>query len=188
MSAFLWTLKSVVILLFLSMSLVLITPVKLVLEMHTSPSWRMNVGMRLLGGSTPAISFSSDVCRGQLRNAQKTRKAKKGISRRSSTSVAQAIPATLRFLSELLRSVHFDRLSIDADVGLPDPADTGQLLGMITATAHAMPSTQKVSVIIRPDFIEPRASGRLDAELSFVPLSIIPPSIRFVWRMVGSRR
>ena len=188
MSAFLWTLTSVVILLFLSMSLVLITPVKLVLEMHTSPSWRMNVGMRLLGGLTPAISFSRDVSRGKIRSARKTRKAKKGIFRRSSTSVAQTVSATLRLLAELFRTVHCDRLSIDADVGLLDPADTGQLFGMITAAAHAMPSTQKVSIIIRPDFAEPRASGRLDAELSFVPLSLIPPSIRFVWRMVGSRR
>lgn len=188
MSAFLWLLTSVVIMLLLSMSLVLITPVKLVLEMHTSPSWCMNVGMRLLGGLTPAISFSSDGSRGQIRKARKTRKAKKAISQRSSTSVARAISVTLRFLNELFRSVHFNRLSIDADVGLADPADTGQLFGMITAAVHAMPSKQNVSIVIRPDFVEPRASGRLDAELSFVPLSLILPSIRLVWRMVGSRR
>lgn len=170
------------------MSLVLITPVKLVVEMDMSPSWRMNIGMRLLGGLTPAISFSSSGSRARIKKPQKLKKAKKANSQRSFMSVAHAISVTFRFLAALLRTVHVDRLSIAADVGLVDPADTGQLFGMMTAAVHAMPSKQNILIVIRPHFVEQHASGRLDVELSFVPLFLIPPSIRFVWRMVESRR
>lgn len=188
MSAFLWVLASALMLFVLTMGLVLTTPVKLALTMQTSPKWRLNTSVRLIGGLTPAISFHGDDDGGRPAKARKTRKARKRASRRLSTGLLRAISAAPQFLAESLRCIHLDRLSVDADVGLGDPADTGQFFGMITAVMPAMPSKQNVSIVIRPDFIEPRAAGRLDAELSFVPLALFAPGVRFAWRMLRSRR
>ncbi len=191
MSIALWALASALILLVLLAGLVLMTPVKLAMTLETSPTWRLEATLRLIDGLMPAISVPAshnDRRKNRPSKPGRARKARKRASRRSSARILRAISAMPRLLAGLLRRIHFDRLSVDADVGLGDPADTGQLFGLMIATTHAMPSKQNVSIVIRPDFAELRASGRLDAELSFVPLALIAPGVRFAWHILGSRR
>jgi hypothetical protein len=99
----------------------------------------------------------------------------------------RAMGAAPQLLAGLLRPVHFERLAIDADIGLADPADTGQLYGMLAAAEHALPRPARVSIIVRPDFSGSRISGEADAALSFIPLLLIPPGVRFAWRVFGPR-
>ena len=51
MSGILWGLASALILLALLASLALMTPVRLALSMQTSPTWRLETSLRLIGGS-----------------------------------------------------------------------------------------------------------------------------------------
>lgn len=178
-----WALVSALIVLLLLVGVVLATPVKLAFTMTTSPQWRLKIVARLLGGLTPAIAIHDSVRHQQLRRAPRAKKKKATRSRRRSGWIPRAVAATPQLLAGLLRPVHVERLAIDADIGLADPADTGQLFGMLTTANHALPRPPRVSIVVRPDFSGSRASGELDAALSFVPLFLILPGVRFAWRV-----
>lgn len=169
-------------------SVVLTTPVKLAFTVRTSPRWQLKIAARLLGGLMPAILIHNSARR---RRKKKTPKAKKKrlamMPRHAMVRVPRVIAAAPRLLAGLLRPIYLERLTVDADIGLADPADTGQLFGLLSAVNYSRPPTSAVSLLVRPDFARPCVSGELDAELSFIPLAFIPPGVRFAWRVFGSR-
>ncbi len=97
------------------------------------------------------------------------------------------IAAAPQLLTGLLRPIRLVRLKVDADIGLVDPADTGLLFGLLAAVSYSRPHTSAVSIAIRPNFTGPRASGELDAALSFIPIAFVPPGVRYALRALGSR-
>jgi hypothetical protein len=184
-----WGLLSALVVLLLLIGIVLATPVKLAFTMRTSPEWRLLVVARLLGGLTPAIAIHDSEHQQQREKAPRAKKKKKTTRpHRRSGRIPRAMTAAPQLLSGLLRLIHLERLAIDADIGLADPADTGQLYGMLAAANHACSRPPSVSIVVRPDFSGARTSGELDASLSFVPLLLIPPGVRFAWRVFGPRR
>ena len=95
--------------------------------------------------------------------------------------------AAPQLLRGLLKPVHLERLTVDADIGLADPADTGHLYGILAAANRAWSRPPRVSIAVRPDFSGARVSGELNAALSFIPLLLIPPGVRFAWLVFGPR-
>lgn len=188
MSGLLWGLASALIALLMLVSAILATPVKFAFEMRTLPQWRLKIVVRLLGGLTPEISIHDSERQQQQGTAPKAKKKTTTRSRRMLRRIPRAVAATPQLLAGLLRPVHLERLAIDADIGLADPADTGQLFGMLAAANHGFPQPPRMSIVVRPDFSGPRASGELDAALSFIPLLLVPPGLRFAWRVFGPRR
>lgn len=188
MSGVLWCLVSVSVVLLVLASATLMTPVKLGFTIRTSPEWQLKIAARLLGGLTPPISIH-DSARWKPRKKTPTTKKKKsaGVSRQALARIPRVITAAPRLLAGLLRPIHLERLTVDADIGLADPADTGQLFGLLAAVNYTRPPTSTMSIALRPDFTGPRTSGELDAELSFVPVAFIPPGVRYAWRVFGSR-
>ena len=96
--------------------------------------------------------------------------------------------ATPKLLVDLLRPIEVSRLEIEADVGLGDPADTGQLFGLLAPIIYTQPMATVGLINVRPDFTASRASGTLLAELSFIPAAFIPPGVRFAWHVFGPRQ
>lgn len=188
MSGALWFLASASLVLLVLASTVLVTPVKLAVTIRTSPRWRLKVVARLLGGLLPAISIHDNAHRRRQRRPPKTRKKLRIGSRQTSARLIRVISVTSQLLAGLLRPIHLRRLTVDADIGLADPADTGQLFGLLAAVIHSRPPTPAVSIAVRPDFAGLRGSGALDAELSFIPVAFVPPGIQFAWRVFGSGR
>ena len=183
-----WGLLSALVVLLLLIGIVLATPVKLDFKMRTSPGWQMLVVARMIGGLTPAIAIHDSARQHQRRKTPRAKKKKAPRSHRRSARISRAMAAAPQLLSGLLRPIHLQRLAIDVDIGLADPADTGQLCGMFAAAEHALPRPAGVSIIVRPDFSGSRISGEADAALSFIPLLLIPPGVRFAWRVFGPRR
>jgi hypothetical protein len=186
LSGVLWFLLSVLAVLLAIAAAALMTPVKLGFTVRTSPSWRLKIAARLLGGLTPPILIHDSAWR---RSKEKTPTAKKkkkaAVSRQALARIRRAIAAAPRLLAGLLRPFRLERLTVDADIGLADPADTGQLFGLLAAVNYSRPPASAVSIAVRPDFNGPRASGELDAVLSFVPAAFIPPGVRLAWRVLG---
>ena len=75
--------------------------------------------------------------------------------RRTSAMVTR--PA-LRLLSALGRTIRIRQLDVSAEVGLADPAQTGQLCGLLRPLSDALP--RRVRLDLRPDFTETSTSGR----------------------------
>lgn len=168
----------------------LATPVRLSLALRTEPRWRLAVAMRLFGGLTPSIPVH-DSDRRERRRARKTRAVKrrrrKTAGRRSAARMRRVLEAGPRLFRDLLRPIRVERLSLDADLGLSDPADTGMLFGLLQALIRSMPARRVISVSVRPDFGGPRFAGVAEAELRLTPLALVAPGVRFAWRVFGPR-
>jgi hypothetical protein len=174
-----WALAIVLALAFAALA----TPVKLGFRLGTAPRLRLRIGLRLLGGLAPPIPLLDTARR---KPAKRKRRKPPAPPRRAMKSLRRGLSAPT-LLIDLLRPIHLERLAIEADIGLADPADTGHLFGMLTAVNHARPAGSRVSISVRPDFTGPRAAGELDAVLSFVPLAFVPPGVRLAWHLFGPR-
>lgn len=186
LSGALWCLLSVLAALVVFAGVVIMSPVKLGFTVRTSPIWRLKIAARLLGGLTPPILIHDSARRRPKKKPASKNKKSVTVSREASTRISRAIAGAPRLLTGLLRPIRLERLSIDADIGLGDPADTGQLFGILTGLSYSLPPSSPVSITMRPDFTSKHASGELTAALSFTPLAFIPPGIRFAWHVFGS--
>jgi hypothetical protein len=180
-AGFLWALLALVAVL----AAVAVTPVHLRCVVSGEPRWRAIVVARLLAGLTPPIRVFDSARRREKRARKRAAPKPRAPRFRNVSHIVDAVPA---LLADILGRVRFRRLAIDADVGLGDPADTGQVFGVVQAARYAIPSPSRVSVELRPDFERVRLAGRLSADASFIPAAFIPPAIRFAWRSFGPRR
>jgi len=87
------------------------------------------------------------------------------------------LPAVGRYLRRLSACVGL-RLHATAEVGLGDPADTGELFGALSALT-AMPCPESVRLDVTPNFLQEGFSGRADGFLRFAPLRLLVETIRF---------
>ena len=170
----------------------LVTPIKLDLSMRTSPKWRLKIAARLLGGLTPPIPIhDSDRQRAKKKKPpdpkRKRRKKETGLSRPAFAKGRRMISAAPDLLIDLLRPIHIQYLKVDMDIGLMNPADTGQLFGLLVPVIYSRRQNDTVSITVRPDFTAARLSGEITAMLNFIPVAFIPPAIRFAWRAFGPR-
>jgi hypothetical protein len=165
---------------------VLATPVKLGFTLRASPAWRLTVILRLLGGLAPPIPLHDSARRKPKAKKRGARPRKSpALSHRAVARIRRAVVAAPGLVAGLLRPIRLERLAIDADIGLDDPADTGQLLGLLAAATHSLPTASAMSVAVRPDFTGPRVAGEVEAVLSFIPAAFVPPGLRFAWRVFG---
>lgn len=84
-----------------------------------------------------------------------------------------------RLLGELLNRVRIRRAELDLSIGTNDPAATGEFAGFaapIVALANALPRTR---VTFTPAFGGAMLEGAGEGEIRFVPLTLLPPMIRF---------
>jgi hypothetical protein len=79
-------------------------------------------------------------------------------------SFMDALPALLRVLKNLIKSVDIDRLICRISFGLNDPADTAVLSGYLWSLASAV-GLSNTNIFIDPRFDEERLVGDLAADL-----------------------
>lgn len=110
---------------------------------------------------------------------KKKRKATQGwASRLRPTKMARAIPA---LLGDTLSRIHFDRLRVQVEFGLGDPADTGRAFGQLVPLAF-LPIGPAMSFDLRPNFEDRCLKGEVDLALHFIPAWLALPAIRFAWQ------
>ena len=183
-----WVLLSVLAVLLIGVIAALVTPARFGFAARSRPNRRMMLSARLFGGLTPPLRIfdSARPHRGARMPAPQS--SKRAANKTSfGGRASRALVAAPRLLISLLRPVRLDRLAIDADIGLSDPADTGQLVGMLTPLMWALPGSDVVDIAIRPDFSGPCVEGELDADVSFVPAALVPPLAVFAWRVLRTR-
>lgn len=191
MSALSWALLLAVTVL-AALVAALVTPVKLEFTMRSSPKRRVKVAARLFGGMAPAIVVhDSDRQRAEQKERRTAvkpkRSARERMSREALARVRRTVIATPRLLADLLRPIHIEQLTVDADIGLADPADTGQVLGLLAPLIYSRLASDVVSIAVRPDFMTPGFSGEVFAKLSVTPVAFIAPAVRFAWQVFGPR-
>lgn len=182
-----WSALGVLVLL----AAVIALPVRLALIAETEPRRRLRLWLVLFGGLTPSLPVVDTERRGQRSRSRSTRKErnrKQRPPRRDRASrMLRAAPSLLR---GLLGPVSVGRLRVHCRFGLDDPALTGQTFGLIAPLVYgcrwAWPRVADVRVT--PVFDRACLDGEADVAITFVPLRLLPPALRFAWASFGPRR
>ncbi len=192
MSALSWGLLFALAVLAVLALAALVTPVKLEFTMRSSPKQRVKIAARLLGGLTPPIVIHNSDRQGRKEKHRQTvvrpRRRERGkTSHQAIARVRRVILAAPHLLADLLRPIRIEQLTVDADIGLADPADTGQVVGLLAPVIYSRLTADVVSIAVRPDFVTPGVSGEVFARLSVTPVAFIAPAARFAWYVFGPR-
>jgi hypothetical protein len=169
--------------------LALVTPLLIGVHLTTRPHICYRVEVRALAGLAPRLT----VIEGPRDKAVDADRRKKSVIapralpniKRGQGHFARALPFLVR---DILRRLHLAELHIDADYGLGDPADTGQLCGLLLPLQHAAPLPAAVSLDLRPDFTGACLSGSLTAGVRVTMATLLFPLLRFGWRVYGPQR
>ncbi len=174
LSIFLWGLG----LMCLIILAVLAMPVDVKLCFKVDSGFKCFVSARFLAGLSRPIKFA----RGSDKHSRPKRKASKRRRRSAgrATAFLQNIPS---LISDLIRTIQIRHLSLNGAFGLGDPADTGQLFGMLAPFIFGVAALPRTEVSLRPDFDRVHLSGEMQACLRIIPIILIPPLCRFGWRV-----
>jgi hypothetical protein len=129
----------------------------------------------------------------QPKKPQKKKKPKRSRSWRQGLHVGAMlrsqgfISRLIRLLSRLRGCIHIRQLRLLVRLGLDDPADTGQLWGIVGPLTLAIPVPARADVAIKPEFSG--AIFQVDGEGAFriVPIEIIGTLIGFAFSPVTLR-
>jgi len=119
----------------------------------------------------------------KTRHTQSRRKLHMGAMLLSQGFVARVI----RLLRRLKASIHIRQLRLQILLGLDDPADTGQLWGIVGPLALTIPVPAGADVAIQPEFTG--ATFQVDGEgvIRIVPIEIIGTILVFTFSPVTIR-
>ncbi|UEC42794.1 MAG: hypothetical protein METHAR1v1_870002 [Methanothrix sp.] len=85
-----------------------------------------------------------------------------------------------RLLRSLLGTLQLRSLSIDMRIGLPDPAETGEAFGLISAALAPLKAFSPVRARIVPSFAGEEIAGSVEGGLRIWPIKAVPPITRFL--------
>lgn len=153
---------------------------------------RFLVAARWFGGLTPPLNLIDSDRPRKAKKQKKKRTSKRGDAKKKRRNGFAKIwrggLASPELVMGFLRQIHFDRVVVDADIGLTNPADTGHLYGLLAPFIYAMPASSPISIMVRPDFEKVRFDGEIDAGGRVIPLTLVPSMARFAWRVFGPKR
>lgn len=179
-----WIILWVLVVLVILLPVLLLTPMRIEVSAATDQHPQLIVRARFFGGLAPSLRIVDS-----SRKKPKQRKRKKRNTTRGRISGSPALVQNfVNLVTEILRKIHIDHLSLNAEFGLGDPAETGHVFGMMTPLLYGSSAQARNAVRLQPNFEQRCFSGELDAKLRFIPGSLALPVIGFVWSNFGPMR
>lgn len=169
--------------------LILVLPVRVSLRLASGTRMDAGAEIRLLAGLAPPIRLSRrrhGAVSASGSGRERPKRRPKGHHRRGGAA-GRLLSAAPRALGRMIRKVHVERIEIDGDLGLGDPAETGALFGWLMPLIHSLPSP-RFRLDLRPDFAAARVSVRAEAAFRLVPAALLPPLAALLWAGFGARR
>jgi hypothetical protein len=170
--------------------LALATPVHLALRAELGAASRFALRLRLFGGLTPWLVVADSAHTPpepppEPKAEPKPPKRRRGwrLPAGSGWRLARELPG---FVLGALRRIRIERLAVEADLGLGDPADTGRLFGYLMPLQHAL-HLPRTHIDLRPDFARLRCDGSAEAVLRLIPLALLIPALGLAWRVLWVR-
>ncbi len=185
LAVLIWTLAAMVALILL----ILVLPVHISLRLASGEAMSARAEIRLLAGLAPPIRLSRRRPDPHSASGSDRRRPKRRAKTRGKRGAAagRLLSAAPRALGRMIRKVHVERIEIDGDLGLGDPAETGALFGWLMPLIHALPSP-RFCLDLRPDFTAARISVRAEAAFRLIPAVLLPPLASLLWAGFGARR
>ncbi|MBV2358842.1 DUF2953 domain-containing protein [Thalassococcus sp. CAU 1522] len=168
---------------------VLVLPVELRFVAERAGHARLRVQLGLLGGGVPWITLSDTDRPRKARRPKPPRPASRDRRRGKDTGRRRPpVGAILRFARDLLRVVRIRSLRVAGTFGFDDPADTGQLYGLIAPLRFGIAGCRRVELDIAPEFSGACLQGRAEGALRLRPVRLVPPAMRLGWAFARVRR
>jgi len=124
----------------------------------------------------------------QSPRARRRKNHPRGAANQEISPFAVRLVARCQGCLEIFHHIHVSELSVDADYGLNDPAETGQLSGLLMPLQYAHLLPRRVSLNLRPDFTQSCLKGTLTAGIHVTVAAFFIPIMRFGWRAFGPVR
>ena len=86
---------------------------------------------------------------------------------------------SLKLAWQLIRTIRVRELEMDLKLGLGDPAETGQLFGLVSPVLANIRSTSSFHINVEPDFQEEDLCGYCRGSVRAYPIRLVPPIILF---------
>lgn len=171
--------------LLLGMLILLAIPFDVVFRLTKDDSFRLRLSIAWAFGL-----LSKDLGKTTDKPSTKKPKTKKSRSKQAGKGKAgmaiafirsQGMPARLlRLAQDMWRQLRIRQLHLHLTLGLDDPADTGQLFGIMAPALIQTNRMTKLDLQVQPDFSQPvlLANGR--GQLRVIPLTIIAVMLAFL--------
>lgn len=165
--------------------LFLILPVRIVLTWQSDPVRRTTVLLRPFGGVSPSLPVFDSTRKRKPKPkpksaARKTPKQRRTPGRISGNVLSEAV----MLLRRVVGAIHFESVHLDAEFGLGDPAETGQLFGQLCPIIYGAGA----NLHLRPNFGRACFEGEAAARLRVTPAAVAWPFVGFGWRVFGPGR
>lgn len=183
------------------MVLGVVLPLHITLRIQSARALHGVLLLRPFGGVFPQLRVYDSARRRQMAPDHANPKPKKTTPKHRSarwTSRGRAggvrgnpLPEALTLLRRVLHAFHVDRLHVDAEVGLGDPAETGRVFGQLCPVIYGVGpygATDRLGVNLRPNFDDACFHGSAEAALRVTPIAVIWPLMAFGWRVFGPAR
>jgi DUF2953 family protein len=92
-----------------------------------------------------------------------------------------------RLVLDCTRSLGWQRARISVRAGTGDPADTGELYGLVCSLQACLPAVPATTVEFEPDFLEPVFDAQAEGSGRFVPARLVRALGRFALSRPGLR-
>ena len=178
----LWLLAAILLLLLA----VVATPVRVEFRATADEVVRFAVAVRPFGRFGPRISMPASRTSVQVSEkpvkATHTKQREPAKNRRKSRRDYWSVfRAAIELFQSVLSKFHVARADVDVRFGVDDPADTGQAYGMLVPIIYGFPGHRRIDVNVEPVFDGALLHGKAALDITFTPLLLIKPAIRFGW-------
>ena len=184
-----WTVLAVLIGLLATVLAVLVVamalPLRLELRLVKEDTWSVSGALRPFGRFGPRIPLSRDRKKAKTAPKPRRKRAPRDLFSRKSQRVAGA---TVRLLADILHRVRLETARLEMRFGIGDPAETGQVYGLLAPLIYGTASAPRTHVRIEPVFDRAVLSGRAELDMSLIPGTLLAPVIRFGWSAFGPER
>lgn len=184
-----WTILGVVGLLLALVVVLVATPMHLRLVAAAGENAGFRAEIRTLWGLSPRLNLEGGGGGdGAAETPPKRKRGKRRKRRRGGIGAEDAmrlLKAVPHAAVTALRRIHIDGLRLRATFGFDDPADTGEVFGLLTPWVYGLP-TELCDVRIQPDFDGPRFEGSAELSVHLTPVAVVWPAVRLaliVWGM-----
>ena len=161
------------------------TPLVCEFRLSRDPELRFRVLLSFLGGRTPSIAVVDSDRPRKTREKPEAPKPKRDRARRRGRRITLGTITDL--VRQVLAAIHIRHLSAKGRFGTGDPAETGQIYGLLTPLIYGFaPTAPRLEIDVTAVFDAPCLEGELSGQVDVVPFALIPPFARFGWRMVAA--
>ncbi len=182
MSLFLWGLAVGLIIAGVLVS----TPWKFTVRWRSAPQFEIAVHAQPFGGIVPGFELTAP------QNGTSKAKTVKSVSRFDVRGKPQKMAHMLRLFVDLVTGIihrtDIEHVKAEVEFGGGDPAETGQIYGLLTPLIFAIHIGDKMHLVARPNFDERCLHGAADICIRIVPIIVAIPFIHFAWRLYGLER